>query len=161
MILDAIVSIMTSPYWWLPAQPPTNPQASFTKWRSTSSHVNIETETKCPHFADDIFKCFFWNENILISINNQPALVQIMAWCRAGDKPYIWTNDAQIYWRMCDLSELTEKVVGNAKWSSILCDMQRVEVLFSLWNEIWRERCSQILSFPMSFFSLPNQSILH
>ena len=51
------------------------------------------------HFADDIFKCIFLNENIHIlikislkfvhkgPINNIPALVQIMAWCRPGDKP--------------------------------------------------------------------------
>ena len=50
------------------------------------------------HFADDIFKCIFLNENLWISIkislkfvpkgpiNNIPALVQIMAWCRPGDK---------------------------------------------------------------------------
>ena len=51
------------------------------------------------HFADDIFKCIFLNENILIPIkislkfvpkgpiNNIPSLVQIMAWRRPGDKP--------------------------------------------------------------------------
>ena len=51
------------------------------------------------HFADEIFKCILLNENILISIkislkfipkgpiNNIPALVQIMAWRRPGDKP--------------------------------------------------------------------------
>ena len=51
------------------------------------------------HFPDDIFKCIFLNENIEIlimislkfvpksPINNIPALVQIMAWCRPGDKP--------------------------------------------------------------------------
>ena len=50
-------------------------------------------------FADDTFKHIFLNENIRISIkislkfvpkvpiNNIPALVQIMAWCRPGDKP--------------------------------------------------------------------------
>ena len=48
------------------------------------------------HFADDIFKCIFLNENIwmLISvkfvargpINNIPAFVQIMVWHRPGDK---------------------------------------------------------------------------
>ena len=49
--------------------------------------------------ADDIFKCIFLNENdinpIQISlnvfprspINNKPALVQVMAWRRIGDKP--------------------------------------------------------------------------
>ena len=51
------------------------------------------------HFADDIFKCIFVNENVWILIeislkfvpkgliNSIPALVQTMAWCRSGDKP--------------------------------------------------------------------------
>ena len=51
------------------------------------------------HFTDDIFKRIFFNENVWISIkislkfvpkgpiNNIPALVQIMAWRRSGDKP--------------------------------------------------------------------------
>ena len=51
------------------------------------------------HFADDTFKCIFLNENISIpikislkfvpkcSINNIPALPEIMAWRRPGDKP--------------------------------------------------------------------------
>ena len=50
-------------------------------------------------FADDVFKCIFLNENAWISlkislryvpkglINNIPALVQLMAWRRPGDKP--------------------------------------------------------------------------
>ena len=50
-------------------------------------------------FVDDIFKFIFFNENIWISLktslkfvpkvqnNNIPALVQIMAWCRPGNKP--------------------------------------------------------------------------
>ena len=51
------------------------------------------------HFADDTFKCFFLNKNVWILINCSlkfvpegpinplPALVQIMAWRRRGDKP--------------------------------------------------------------------------
>ena len=51
------------------------------------------------HFPKVIFKCIFLNKNIGIlikillkfsskgPINNIPALVQIMAWCRPGDKP--------------------------------------------------------------------------
>ena len=51
------------------------------------------------HFADDIFKRIFFNAYIWIliqislksvpkdPINNIPALVQIMAWRRPGDKP--------------------------------------------------------------------------
>ena len=51
------------------------------------------------HFADNIFKCIFQNENVWIltkislkfvpkgPINKIPALVQVMAWCRPGNKP--------------------------------------------------------------------------
>ena len=51
------------------------------------------------HFPDNIFNCIFLNENVWISleislkfvprrlINNIPALVEIMAWRRPGDKP--------------------------------------------------------------------------
>ena len=52
------------------------------------------------HFPDDIFICIFLNENAWIlftispnfvaksPINNIPSSVQIMAWCRSGDKPF-------------------------------------------------------------------------
>ena len=51
------------------------------------------------HFADDTFRRIFFNENLWtllrnslkivpkVRINNIPALVQIMAWRRPGDKP--------------------------------------------------------------------------
>ena len=71
---------------------------------STSGKHHLHINTLRPrqngrHFPDDIFKCIFFNENVLISIkislkfvpkrqiNNIPALVQIMAWRRSGDKP--------------------------------------------------------------------------
>ena len=50
-------------------------------------------------FADDTFKRIFLNENVRSSIkislkvvlngpiNNNPALIQMMAWRRSGDKP--------------------------------------------------------------------------
>ena len=56
-------------------------------------------------FADDSFRCILLNENVSIAIkislqfdpkgpiNNIPALVQIMAWCRQA---IIWTNDSLI-----------------------------------------------------------------
>ena len=63
------------------------------------SNQHIEAETNGRHFADDIFKCIFLNENVWIPIkislkfvpkgpiNNIPALFQIMARSRPGDKP--------------------------------------------------------------------------
>ena len=63
-------------------------------------HINtLGPKRNQQHFADDIFKRIFFNENVWISINislkfdpkgpinNIPALVQIMAWRRSGDKP--------------------------------------------------------------------------
>ena len=67
-------------------------------------HLAKEINTLRPrqngcHFPDDIFKCFFLNENVSIAIeislkfvpkgpiNNIPALVQIMARRHPDDKP--------------------------------------------------------------------------
>ena len=59
----------------------------------------LRPRLNCRHFADDIFRCIFLNENewmlLMISlkfvpkvrIENIPTLVSIMAWCRSGDKP--------------------------------------------------------------------------
>ena len=50
--------------------------------------------------ADDTFKCIFLNENDRIriqislkfvlrgAIDSEPALIQVMAWRRTGDKPF-------------------------------------------------------------------------
>ena len=78
----------------------------FKKYKRQESHSDILSaiNTLRPrqneqHFADDIFKRIFFNENVWISIkislkfvpkgpiNYNPALVQIMAWRRSGDKP--------------------------------------------------------------------------
>ena len=71
-------------------------------WRDSLKHLTINTlrpRQDGRHFPDDIFKCIFLNENVLISIkislkfvpkgpiNNIPSLIQIMAWCQSGDKP--------------------------------------------------------------------------
>ena len=65
------------------------------------------------HFADDIFKCIFLNENVLNSIkislkfisrgpiNNIPSLVQIMAWRRPGDKPLSETMMVSLLMHIC------------------------------------------------------------
>ena len=98
-------------------------------------------------FADDIFKCIFLNENewILprislkfvpkVRINNIPALVQIMAWRRPGDKPF--SEPMMVYWRIyaslglnvlkrCDIlnSDSSHFTKGNHisfKWSYLPC----------------------------------------
>ena len=70
-------------------------------------------------FSDDIFKRIFLNENVWVSIksslkfvpkgsiSNIPALVQIMAWRRPGDKPL---SEPMI------INLLTEKCVTRPQW---------------------------------------------
>ena len=65
------------------------------------------------HFPDDIFKCIFLNENVWIPIiislkfvpkgpiNYIPALVQIMAWRRPGDKPLSEAMMVRLLTHMC------------------------------------------------------------
>ena len=79
-------------------------------------------------FPDDIFKCIFFNENVWISIkippkfvpkgsiNNIPALVQIMAWRLVGRQAIIWANDGLVYWRIFisrGRNELMHYLVGK------------------------------------------------
>ena len=65
------------------------------------------------HFPDNIFKCIFFNENVWISIkislkfvskgsiNNIPALVQIMAWCHSGQKPLSGSKMVRLPMHIC------------------------------------------------------------
>ena len=65
-----------------------------------TNHINtLRPRQNGHHFANDILKCIFLDENVWIPIkislkfvpngpiNNIPALVQIMAWRHPGDKP--------------------------------------------------------------------------
>ena len=77
------------------------------------------------HFADDIFKRIFLNENIWIptkislkfvtkgSINNIPALVQIMAWRRPGDKPLSEPMMVSLLTHICVTRPQWVKTVGQ------------------------------------------------
>ena len=62
-------------------------------------HNTLTPRQNGRHFTANVFRCIFLNGNIRIlieiwlkfvpkcSVNSIPALVQIMAWCRLGDKP--------------------------------------------------------------------------
>ena len=90
--------VFNSSFWFMTKITPKlccvgHPQICHTPFNSLRSRQNRR------HFADDVFKCNFLNENVWIPIknslkfvprgpfNNIPALVQIMAWRRTGDKP--------------------------------------------------------------------------
>ena len=81
----------------------------------------LRLRQNCHHFADDIFRCIFFNENIWISlkillkfvpkfqINNIPALVLIMAWHWPGDKP-LSEQIPVVYWRIYVSLSLNESI---------------------------------------------------
>ena len=66
---------------------------------AVTTNITLRPRQNGRHFPDDIYKSIFLNENVWFSIkislkfiskdpiNNMPALVQIMAWRRPGDKP--------------------------------------------------------------------------
>ena len=88
------------------------------------------------HFADDMFKCIFLNGNIWIpieislkfvpkgSINNNPALFQIMAWRRPGDKPLSEPMMVSLPMHIC---------VTQPQWVKILTKSQQLTPLH--WHE--------------------------
>ena len=90
------------------------------------------------HFADNIFKCIFFNENVWISIkislkflpkgpiNKIPTLFQIMAWRRPGDKPL---SEAIL------VSLLTHKCVTRPQWVKAV---PSVNIIISaiLWDQV-------------------------
>ena len=84
---------------------------SSAKRRPFCLGLNVLTHWRnCHHFEDDIFKCIALNDIGCISINisltivpmgqihNIPALVQIMAWRRPGDKPL--SESMMLYWHI-------------------------------------------------------------
>ena len=77
-----------------------NPSKQWWYNHNKIKHINtLRPRQNGRYFADDIIKCIFLNENVWISlkislkfvpkgsINNIPALVQIMVWRRPGNKP--------------------------------------------------------------------------
>ena len=114
-------------------------QEKWTKqWRISSFSWLIEAETKGHHLADDIFNCIVMNKNVWIPIkislkffpkgriNNIPAMVQIMAWRRPGDKPLsepmmkftdaYMHHSASMSQCICSRDKLKEFLMAFFKW---------------------------------------------
>ena len=93
-------------------------------------HYNISRprQNGC-HFPDNIFKCIFLNENVWFSIsislkfvpkgtiNNIPALVQIMAWRRPGDKPLSEPMVVSLLTHICATRPQWDKSPNDTLWS--------------------------------------------
>ena len=97
------------------------------------------------HFADDTFKRIFLNENDIISIkislkfvpegpiNNIPALVQIMAWRRPGDKPLSEAMMVSLLTHICVTRPHYVREVGKPVIRYFLCYGQVINDNTSIW----------------------------
>ena len=86
------------------------------------------------HFADDIFRYIFVDEKFCILINislkfvpkgpmkNIPALVQIIAWRRIGDKPLSKPNADPLHWRIYAAlgGDYNKLLLNHCYFSSVL-----------------------------------------
>ena len=115
---------------------------------NTSGFNTLRPRQNGRRFADDSFKRIFLNENVRITIkisvqfvpkgpiNNIPALVQIMAWRRSGNKPlsdslmfslltHIWVTRPQwVNIRYC-------RYLPHLWWKYLV---PRIQKQFHLWN---------------------------
>ena len=120
------------------------------------------------HFADDIFKCIFLNENVWIwikislmfvhkgPINKIPALVQIMAWRRPGDKPLSEPMLISLPTHICVTRP--QWVNNGAAWCCTVCNFSirwwtmkdSIHRIKSWGDECMKESvtCTFILTFP-------------
>ena len=114
-------------------------------------------------FADDTFKCIFLNENVRISIkislkcvpkgpiNNNPALVQIMAWRRPGDKPLSGPMMAKLPTHICVTRPQWVKEAESVIWIILLLIIS-IDLSFCttaghvqhfILIPLWQSRCQQ------------------
>ena len=111
----------------------------------------LKPKQNCHHFADNILKCIFLNENVWITlkislkfipkvrINNIPALVQIMAWRRQGGKPLSVPMMFSLMKHIC---------ITCPQWvdKSLIC---------FCYTEVWVKSLKCIYDFQKSFQFLP------
>ena len=111
-------------------------------WLFISAGVNtLRPRQNGRHFADDIFKLIFLNENVWISIeislkfvpqgpiNNIPALFQIMAWRRSGDKPLSGPMMVRLPTHIC---------VTRPQWVKVnSCQYRNFDCVLLLFHTVW------------------------
>ena len=117
----------------------------------------LRTRQNGRRFADDTLKRIFLNENVRIfikislklvpngAINNNPPLVQIMAWCQSGDKPL---SEPMI------VSLLTHICVTQPQWVKVSATTS----LFA--QQLVKNNCGKNIKGPHSWFSGWHQAII-
>ena len=119
----------------------------------TGAIITLRPRQNGRHFADAIFKCIFLNENAWIPIkislkfvpqgpiNNIPALVQIMAWRRPGDKPLSGLMMPRLPTHIC---------VTRPQWVKRLPRYHRI-ISTKFWQEVTKMKTSLKISSQWHF----------
>ena len=101
--------------------------------------------------TDDIFKCIFLKENVWIPtkislkfvpkgpINNIPALVQIMAWRRPGDKPLSEPMMVSLLTHICVTRPQWVNIAHTPQYGTTPVEyvVLRVQVCFLKYGWLW------------------------
>ena len=111
------------------------------------------------HFADDIFKCIFLNENVWISakmslkfvpkgpINNISTLVQIMAWRHPGDKLLSEPMMVRLPMHICVTRPQWVNHITMNHWTmesmNVLIKTKLLTFSIFLWDNIYIILCSE------------------
>ena len=135
--------------------------ASLSRGRWVNTFNTLRPRQNGRHFADDMFKCIFLTENVWISIeislkfvpkgsiNNIPALFQIMAWRRPGAKPL---SEPMM------VSSLTHICVTRPQWvnSTLQSCVKWTHFYRHIWKDfkhfIWWKREQKCETLPRGHF---------
>ena len=136
--LTTVTSVLTTQPWPIHTCNMASQTGHISKW--IQGYNSLRPRRNGRRFTDDTFKGIFLNKNVRISIkvslkfvpkgpiNNNAALVQIMAWRRSGNKPL---SEPMM------VSLLTHICVTRPQWVNILCYRQ-VPL-----NSIFHKTCTQ------------------
>ena len=112
---------------------------NFVTWEPAPMINTLRPRQNGRHFPDNTFRHIFWNENGRISIkfslkfvskgplNKIPALVQLMAWCRPGDKPLSQPMMVRLLMHIC---------VTRPQWVNTILGVETTSVITQLWIKI-------------------------
>ena len=120
-----------TPHNLTPPHPHSTPHThTIVVFLDVRGHIHVPFNTLRPrqnhhHFADDIFKNIFFDENVWIliimplkflpkgPINNIPALVKMVTWRQAGDKPLSEPMMARLSTHFCVTRPQWEEISTN------------------------------------------------
>ena len=143
-----VANLYSPPRWW---------HFCLLTWKiDIHDYINtLKPRQNGRHFLDDTLKCISLNENVRISIkispnfvpkgpiNNIPALFQIMAWCRSGDKPLSEPMVVRLLTHIC---------ITRPQWVRLEQNEQSLTDEIFICIFLW-ENISILIKIPLKFIS--------